>query len=137
MKTDSDELNWINPNRRERKIHRSEFCGTDVSTPYKGINDETELISGIPVKCRNNGKLNLHIWMKNTGGWGDPKEGFKWFVEDPETHLWWTGYKWTNDPLEAFGCDLQSVADRYARFQKITNYTVTEHEFVNSNHPNQ
>lgn len=122
--------NWDEVMRRKKKIVRCEFCNADVSTPYKGVHDETELISGIPVRCRNNGKLNIHIWHGSTGGWGEPKEGFKWFVEHPETHLWWSGYKWTNDPLEAFGCDLESVADRYARFQKIEKYIITEHEFV-------
>lgn len=123
-------MKWIDPSRPKRKIHRCEFCGTDVSTPFKGVHDETEIILGIPVKCRNNGKLNLHIWNKTFGGWGTPKEGFKWFVEHPETHEWWTGHKWTRDPHEAFGCDLESVADRYARFQGIERYITTEHEFV-------
>lgn len=124
-----DELNWIDPSRPKRKIHRCEFCGTNVSTTYKGVHNETELINGIPVACRNNGRMNIHIWMGNIVG-PEPKEGFKWFVEHPKTRLWWSGYRWTNDPLEAFGCDLQATADRYARFQKIENYIITEHEFV-------
>lgn len=61
-----------------------------------------------------------------------PKEGFKWFVEHPETHEWWTGYAWTKDPLSAFGCDLERTADRYARFQGIKEYVITEHEFVDT-----
>lgn len=122
-------MKWIEPLKKFRKIHKCEFCGIDISTPYKGIHDSTELINGIPVRCRNNGRLNLHIWL-GYGGWGTPKDGFKWFVEHPETHEWWTGYKWTNDPNEAFGCELESVADRYARFQKIDNYIITEHQFL-------
>ena len=49
--------------RRKRTIHRCPFCNTDVSTPYKGIHKETELINGIPTQCRNNGKANIHIWQ--------------------------------------------------------------------------
>lgn len=123
-------LKWIDPSRPKRVIKRCEFCHTDVSTPYKGIHNETELINGIPVACRNNGKLNVHIAYGYFEGTEKPKEGIKWFVEHPETHLWWSGYKWTNNPLEAFGCELQWGADRYARFQKIENYIITEHEFV-------
>ena len=59
-----------------------------------------------------------------------PQENIKWFVEHPETHLWWSGYKWTNDPHEAFGCDLKATADRYARFQRIENYIITDHLFI-------
>jgi len=127
-------MKWIDPSRPKRKIHRCEFCKADVSTPYKGIHDETELISGIPVKCRNNGRANINIWMGYPKGPGHsyPVDGIKWFVEHPETRLWWSGYKWTNDPQEAFGCELEWVADRYARFQKIEKYIITEHEFVNS-----
>lgn len=128
-------MKWIDPSRPKRKIIKCEFCGTDVSTPYKGIHDETELISGIPVKCRNNGRLNADIAFPDLISKlniDKPKENIKWFVEDPETHLWWSGYKWTNDPLEAFGCDLKNTADRYARFQRIEKYIITEHEFVNS-----
>lgn len=132
-------MKWIDPSRHERKIHRCEFCGKDVSTPYKGIHDETELISGIPVKCRNNGRMNGDIAFPVLAKAGrefnkipEPQENIKWFVEHPETHLWWTGYKWTSDPLEAFGCDLKHTADRYARFQRIESYIITEHEFVNS-----
>lgn len=59
-----------------------------------------------------------------------PQENIKWFVEHPETHLWWSGYKWTNDPNEAFGCDLKATADRYARFQRIEKYIITDHLFI-------
>lgn len=132
-------MKWIDPSRNKIKIIRCEFCGTDVSTPYKGIHDETELISGMPVKCRNNGRMNADIAYPKLAKASlefnnipSPKENIKWFVEDPETHLWWSGYKWTNDPLEAFGCDLKNTADRYARFQRIEKYIITEHEFLNS-----
>jgi len=64
-------------------------------------------------------------------GWGDDKGKYKGKITF-EDHLWWSGYKWTNDPLEAFGCDLKPTADRYARFQLIKDYIITEHEFVNS-----
>jgi len=124
-------MKWINPNSYERKIIKCEFCGTDVSTPYKGIHDENEIISGIPGKCRNNGRMNADIAFPELSKLHEqPKENIKWFVEHQETHLWWSGYKWTNDPLEAFGCDLERTADRYARFQRIENYIITEHEFV-------
>lgn len=122
-------MKWIRPNDFREKSKRCEFCGSDVSTPYKGIHDETEIINGIPVKCRNNGKLNAHIAYGYIGE-SKPVDNIKYFVEHPDTHLWWSGYKWTNDPLEAFGCDLPGTADRYARFQKIENYIITEHEFV-------
>ena len=125
-------MKWINPSLSKRKIRRCEFCGTDVSTPYKGIHDETEIINGIPVKCRNNGRMNADIAFPHLAIIHEQSQaGIKWFVEHPETHLWWSGYKWTNDPHEAFGCDLMNTADRYARFQKIENYIITEHEFIN------
>lgn len=123
-------LNWINPHRRSRPLKRCEYCGKDVETPYKGVHDEVELILGIPQPCRNNGKLNGHIAHGYFEGTRKPVDGVKWFVEHPETHQWWTGYKWTSDPYEAFGCELEYVADRYARFQKIENYIITEHMFV-------
>lgn len=126
-------MNWHNPYRQKEKINRCEFCGTDVSTPYKGVHDEFELILGIPQPCRNNGRMNMHIaWGYMTEN--KPKEGIKYFVEHPETRLWWSGHKWTNDPHEAFACELESTADRYARFQKadnkITDYVITEHMFL-------
>jgi len=74
----------------------------------------------------------MHIWMGYLADGTKPKEGVKWFVEHPETRLWWSGYKWTNDPEEAFGCELERTADRYARFQNIENYVITEHEFVDT-----
>lgn len=125
-------MKCINP--RKRKIIKCEFCKADVSTPYKGIHEETELINGIPTQCRNNGRLNAHIAYKSFRVMGEnqPKENIKWFVEHPETHEWWTGYGWTRDPNSAFGCDLERTADRYARFQKIEKYIITEHEFVPS-----
>jgi hypothetical protein len=125
-----DCMNWIRPGSGKRKIKYCEFCKQDVTTPYKGIHDGVQIFMGMPVKCPNNGKLNVHI--EHGYRWQDkPKEGFKWFVEHKDTHLWWSGYKWTNDPNEAFGCEFQWTADRYARFQRLENYIVTEHEFVN------
>lgn len=122
-------MEWVDHNRPKRKIKRCEFCDSDVSTPYKGIHQETELINGIPTACRNNGRLNADIAYPHLDK--DPKNpSIKYFVEHPETNLWWTGYKWTNDPSEAFGCDKERTADRYARFQNIENYIITEHEFV-------
>lgn len=128
-------MKWITPNRGRHEVIRCEFCNTDVSTPYKGIHDQTETISGMPVKCRNNGRMNAHIAYPTLAKAAlefnnipAPQENIKWFVE--QTHLWWSGYKWTNDPHEAFGCDLKATADRYARFQRIENYIITEHEFV-------
>ncbi len=123
-------LKWINPHSRKHPKAKCEFCGKDVETPYKGIHDEMELINGIPQPCRNNGRANVHIFMGYLKGQELPKENVKWFVEHPETHLWWTGHKWTNDPLEAFGCEFQWTADRYARLQRIEKYIITEHEFV-------
>jgi hypothetical protein len=122
-------MNWINPIRKERVIKRCEFCGSDISTPYKGVHDETEIINGMPSKCRNNGRMNMHIQF---GYMSDdkPKENIKYFVEHPDTNLWWTGYQWTNDPNAAFACELKGTADRYARFQRIERYIITEHEFV-------
>lgn len=124
-------MEWINPSRPKRKIIRCEFCHKDVSTPYKGIHDEAEIINGIPTNCRNNGRMNADIAYPHLAEMHEqPKENIKWFVEHPETRLWWNGYKWTNDPLEAFGCDLKGTADRYARFQGIKEYIITEHEFL-------
>lgn len=133
-------MRWIDPSRHKIKIVRCEFCGIDVSTPYKGVHNETEIISGLPVKCRNNGRMNADIaypeLMSKLIGVDLPKENIKWFVEHPETHLWWSGYKWTNDPNDAFGCDLKSTAEAYARFQGIKECIVTEHEFFNYYAPN-
>ena len=39
-------------------------------------------------------------------------------------------YQWSNNPQDAFGCDLPETADRYARLQLIENYTITEHQFL-------
>ena len=126
-------MRWIDPSQVKRNIVKCEFCGTDVSTPYKGVHDETEIVNGLPVKCRNNGRLNCDIaWPHLTTYGTQPKENFKWFVEHPETRLWWSGYKWTSDPNEAFGCDKKSTADRYAKFHQIKDYIITEHEFVAS-----
>lgn len=121
----------------KNQIVRCEFCGQDVSTPYKGVHQEMEEINGFLADCRNNGRMNSDIAYPELAKKGrefnnipDPQDNIKWFVEHPETHLWWNGYKWTKDPLEAFGCDLKHTADRYARFQQIENYVITEHEFV-------
>jgi len=127
---ETDNMNWIQPGKK-REVKHCEFCNADVSTPYKGVHDETEIISGIPVKCRNNGRMNADIAFPELAKLHEqPKDNIKWFVEHPETHLWWSGYKWTNDPHEAFGCDLKNTADRYARFQLIENYIITEHLFL-------
>jgi hypothetical protein len=125
-------MKWIRPGVRKLSPRKCEFCGADVETPYKGVHDETEMINGFPAKCRNNGRLNVHIYMGYLSG-TKPVPNIKYFVEHQETHLWWSGYKWTNDPNEAFGCELESTADRYARFQGIRNYVITEHEFVPPN----
>lgn len=122
-------MKWINPNSK-RKIKRCPYCNSDVSTPYKGVHDEIEIINGIPVKCRNNGTLNAHIAYPNIKTGEPSNESIKWFVEHKDTRLWWSGYKWTSDPNEAFGCDRESTADRYARFQRLKDYTITEHEFI-------
>lgn len=120
-------LNWIDPmGSRKIKIHRCEFCGKDVSTPYKGVHDEIEIFNGFPVKCRNNGRLNGHI------AYGYPVEDkphplIKYYVEHKGSHMWWTGYNWSHNKEEAFGCELRWVADRYARFKGLTNYIITEH----------
>lgn len=125
-------LEWANPNKRRDKPKTCEFCRADVSTPYKGVHDETEIINGFPVACRNNGRMNADIAFPELAKLHkQPVEGIKWFVEHKETHLWWTGYEWTNDPQRAFGCDLENTADRYARLKGIKDYIVTEHEFVN------
>ena len=118
--------------KKRRKIKLCEFCGSDVSTPYKGIHNETEFINGFPARCRNNGRLNAHIEFGYMEGAPQPKDNVKYFVEHPESHLWWSGFNWTNDPLEAFGCDLEGTADRYARFEKIEKYIITEHEFIDA-----
>lgn len=125
-------MKWIDPfEKYENKIKRCEFCNADVSTPYKGVHEETELILGIPVACRNNGRMNVDIAFPGIARSGpQPVENIKWFVEDPETHKWFNGYSWTSDPLEAFGCDLERTADRYARLKGIEKYIITEHEFV-------
>lgn len=128
-------MNYYNLKRKQKK--RCPFCNVDVETPYKGIHKEAELISGIPVQCRNNGKLNTHIaygYMKEKRGdeWvdGKPKENTYWFVEDPETRLWYNGFGgWTKDPNEAFKMEFKWVADRFARMEKIEKYELTEHEF--------
>jgi len=73
--------------------------------------------------------MNCHIEHGYLAG-DPPKPNIKYFVEHPETHLWWSGYKWTNDPNEAFGCELERTADCYARFQRIENYVITQHEFI-------
>ena len=127
-------MKWIQPGR-EKQYEFCEFCGSNVSTPYKGVHDEAEIISGIPVKCRNNGRMNADIaWPQLAKMHARPKNGFKWFVEHSVTRLWWTGYQWTNDPEQAFACDLEATANRYARLQLIKDYIVTEHEFVNQGH---
>lgn len=124
---------WGALNRRKKNIVRCEFCNADVSTPYKGIHKETELISGIPVQCRNNGKANIHIYLGyNNSKDGKPKKNTYWFVEDPETRLWYNGFGgWTNDPNEAFKMEFEWVADRFARMESIEKYIITEHEFFN------
>jgi len=33
--------------------------------------------------------------------------------------------------LESSGCDLPETAERYARLQRLENYFITEHQFVN------
>lgn len=124
-------MRWAQPNRQKEKIVKCEFCGTDVSTPYKGIHDEIEIINGFPSPCRNNGRLNGDIAFPALAKLHDqPKEGFKWFVEHKDTHQWWSGYKWTSDPNEAFGCDIEWAAERYARLHQLENYIITEHQFV-------
>jgi hypothetical protein len=122
-------MKWINPNRQKLKISRCEFCNSDISTPYKGVHNETEFINGFPAPCRNNGRLNIHIELGYPKG-EEPNPRFKYFVEHPDTHLWWSGYTWTNNPHEAFACELERTADRYARFQGLQNYIITQHEFV-------
>lgn len=118
--------------RRRKKIHRCEFCNADVSTPYKGIHKETEVINGIPTQCRNNGKANIHIWQGYLQG-KEPVQNTWWFVEHSETRLWYNGFGgWTNDPTEAFKLEFEWTADRFARFEKLDNYIVTEHEFFSS-----
>ena len=115
--------------RRKRTIHRCPFCNTDVSTPYKGIHKETELINGIPTQCRNNGKANIHIWQGYLQG-HMPIPNTWWFVEHLQTRLWYNGFGgWTNDPNEAFKMEFEWTADRFARFEKLDKYIVTEHEF--------
>lgn len=115
--------------RKPKPDAKCPYCGSNVQKPYKGIHKETELINGIPTQCRNNGKANVHIWM----GYRfqePPKENTFWFVEDPNTRLWYNGFGgWTNDPNEAFKMEFEWVADRFARMEKIENYTITEHEF--------
>lgn len=124
-------MKWIDPSRPKKVIIRCEFCKANVSEPYKGVHDETELILGIPVKCRNNGRMNADIaWPELAKMHKQPVDGIKWFVEHKETRLWWTGYQWTNNPDDAFACDLEATADRYARLQRIENYMTTEHEFI-------
>lgn len=122
--------NWDEVRRRKKKIVRCEFCKADVSTPYKGIHKETEIINGIPTQCRNNGKANIHIWHGYQFG-DSPKENTFWFVEHPETRQWYNGFGgWTNDPNEAFKMEFEWVADRFARMEKIEKYIVTEHQFI-------
>jgi hypothetical protein len=130
-------MKWINPNDRRREIVRCEFCGQDVSTPYKGVHQEMEMINGFVSDCRNNGRLNSDIAypeLAKKALWFNkikpPQDDIKWFIEHPDTHKWWSGYRWTSDPLEAFGCDLERTADRYAQFQRIEKYIITEHKFL-------
>lgn len=126
----STTLDWA-VTRHKRPIKRCEFCKADVSTPIKGIHKESELISGIPVQCRNNGRLNMHI-AHGYAFENEPVKNTFWFVEHTETRLWYNGFGgWTNDPNEAFKMEFEWTADRFARFEKLTEYKVTEHEFFN------
>lgn len=129
QKTESN-MKWIRPNKQQKIVY-CEFCGANVSTPYKGVHDFISIKSGFPESCPNNGRMNGDIAFPEIAKISkiQPKGGVKWFVEHPETHLWWTGFEWSNDPNKAFGCDLEFTADRYARFQKIEKYIITEHEF--------
>lgn len=123
-------MKWINPDdQHKRIIHRCEFCNADVSTPYKGVHNEMEFINGFPSPCRNNGRMNMHIEHGYRFESNPPKEGHKWFVEHSETHEWYTGYGWTRDPHQAFGCDLERTADRFARLEGLKDYVITEHIF--------
>lgn len=124
-------LKWIDPTRPKRKIKRCQYCGTDVSTPYKGVHDEAELINGIPINCRNNGRMNADIAFPELAKLHEqPIAGVKWFIENNKSHFWWSGFEWTNDPQQAFGCDLKATAERYAKFEGVADYTITEHEFI-------
>lgn len=116
--------------RRQKPDAVCPYCKANVQKPYKGIHKETELINGIPTQCRNNGKANIHIY---SGYLKDkPKENIFWFVEDPDTRLWYNGFGgWTKDPNEAFKMEFEWTADRFARFEKLEKYIVTEHEFFN------
>lgn len=121
-------MNYYN---RKKPDDRCPYCKANVQKPYKGIHKEAELISGIPVQCRNNGKLNTHI-ARGYLFEKEPKENIFYFIEDPETRKWYNGFGgWTNDPNEAFKMEFEWVADRFARMEKIEKYTITEHEFFN------
>jgi hypothetical protein len=124
-------MKWIQPGSELHKVRVCKFCGKDVSTPFKGVHDETEIFNGLPIPCRNNGRMNADIAFPEFAKLHkQPVEGTKYFVEHKETKLWWSGYQWTKDPLEVFGCDLPETADRYARLQLIENYEITEHIFL-------
>ena len=122
-------MKWIHPDDRLKKIRRCEYCNSDVSGPIKGVHEETELINGIPAPCRNNGRLNVFIAHPNPK-LENAKEDYVWFVEHPITHEWYTGFAWTKDPNEAFQCNTERAARRFALLKGLSDFTVTEHTFV-------
>lgn len=128
-----EHLGWIRPIGKAKKPILCEFCKSDVSTPYKGVHFETEEINGMPHQCRNNGKLNCDIaWPSLVSMRKDnQKEGYVWFIEQDETQMWWTGYRWTKDPHEAFSFNIEFAARRFAELNRMKNCKPTEHEFIN------
>jgi hypothetical protein len=63
-----------------------------------------------------------------------PKEGFKWFIEHYETHLWLCADNtWTNDPHKGLSFDLetQAISGSFKLPIEIKKVIIfTEHEFV-------
>lgn len=63
-----------------------------------------------------------------------PRDGFKWFIEHNETHLWLCEEgSWTNDPHKCLHYDTEPKAC-VASFKYSTEmqkyFIITEHEFV-------
>ncbi len=76
--------------RKDRNKY-CEYCGTNVSTPYKGVHDEIEFINGVPDQCRNNGKLNGDIAYPNLVKLRDQLK--------ENTQLWSTNSILSNHPI--------------------------------------
>ena len=117
--------------RRRKELYTVvRFCNTDVSTPLKAFKRNRIWSTACTNAVPEHGKANIHIGRdiyRDTclfqihGG-----------LLNIQTRLWYNGFGgWTNET--AFKLEFEWTADRFARFEKLDKYIVTEHEFLTIN----